>query len=98
MPEQENAMQNIITRCWEDEAFKARLLADPAATLAAEGMQVPEGITVNVAVDTEDVRTLVIPPPPGMLDDEALDRLVVSAGDCPTDGTGFTCQQMHVPN
>ena len=35
MPEQENAMQNIITRCWEDEAFKERLLADPAATLRA---------------------------------------------------------------
>ena len=27
-------------------------------------VQVPEGMTVNVAVDSEDVRTLVIPLPP----------------------------------
>ena len=57
----ENPIQRIITKCWEDEAFKERLLADPVATLAAEGVQVPAGVTVNVAVDTEDVRTLVIP-------------------------------------
>jgi len=76
MAEQEDPLQKIITKCWEDEAFKARLLADPAATLAAEGMQVPEGITVNVAVDTEDVRTLVIPlPPTGELSDAALDTV-----------------------
>ena len=39
MAEQENPMRKIITRCWDDEAFKERLLADPAATLAAEGVQ-----------------------------------------------------------
>jgi hypothetical protein len=64
MAEQENPLQKVITKCWGDEAFKARLLADPAATLAAEGVQVPEGVTINVAVDAEDVRTLVIPLPP----------------------------------
>ena len=73
MSEADNAMQKIITRCWEDEAFKERLLAEPAATLAAEGVEIPEGVTVNVAVDTEDVRTLVIPPPPsGALSDRDL--------------------------
>jgi len=61
MTEQENPLQRIVTRCWDDEAFKERLLADPAATLAAEGVQVPEGVTVNVVVDAETVRTLVIP-------------------------------------
>ena len=55
--------QRVITKCWEDEAFKERLLADPAATLAAEGVQVPEGIAINVAIDSKDVRTLVIPLP-----------------------------------
>ena len=73
MAEQENPLQKIITKCWEDEAFKARLLADPAATLAAEGLQAPEGVTLNVAVDSEDVRTLVIPlPPTGELSDGEL--------------------------
>lgn len=54
-------LRRVITRCWEDEAFKQRLLADPAATLEAEGVRVPAGVTIEVAVDTEDVRTLVIP-------------------------------------
>ena len=73
MTEQENPLQKIIIKCWEDEAFKEMLLADPAATLAAEGVEVPEGVTVNVAVDAEDVRTLVIPLPPiGALSDGEL--------------------------
>ena len=43
-------------------------------------MQIPEGVTVNVAVDTEDVRTLVIPlPPTGELGDAELAE--ISAGD-----------------
>ena len=77
MSETDNPMQKIITKCRGDEAFKERLLADPAATLAAEGMQIPEGMTVNVAIDSEDVRTLVIPLPPATeLDDAELDAVV----------------------
>jgi len=80
MAEQENPMQKIITRCWDDEAFKERLLADPAATLAAEGVQVPEGVTVNVAVDSRDVRTLVIPlPPTAELSDVELEGVAAGA-------------------
>ena len=79
MGEADNPMQVIITKCWTDEAFKERLLADPAATLAAEGVQVPAGVTVHVAIDAEDVRTLVIPlAPADALSDGALSN--VSAG------------------
>ena len=84
MAEQENPLRKVITKCWENEAFKERLLADPAATLAAERVQVPAGITINVAVDAADVRTLVIPlPPTAGLGDAALDG--VAAGKV-TDG------------
>lgn len=86
----ENALQSIITRCWEDEAFRERLLADPAGVLAAAGVRLPEGVTVNVVIDTETERTLVIPAPPGKLGDRELEYFGVSAGDCPTDGTGLT--------
>ena len=41
MGEADGAMQKIITKCWEDEPFKERLLAEPAATLAAEGVEIP---------------------------------------------------------
>ena len=81
MAAQENPLQKVITKCWEDEAFKERLLADPAATLAAEGVEIPKGMTVNVAVDSEDVRTLVIPlPPSGALSDRELSA--VAGGIC----------------
>ena len=91
MSEADNAMQKIITKCWEDEAFKERLLADPAATLAAEGVQVPEGVTVKVAVDAEDLRTLVIPlPPAGALNDGEISAVAGGliegrGGGCPLD-------------
>ena len=83
MAEQENPLQKIITKCWDDAAFKERLLADPAATLAAEGVQVPEGVTVNVAVDAEDVRTLVIPlPPTAGLSDAELHQVAGGSESC----------------
>ena len=88
MSETENPLQKVITKCWEDEAFKEKLLADPAATLKAEGVQLPEGVTVHVAIDTDDTRTLVIPPPPvGELSDADLSGLAGGAR-CDSPNTG----------
>ena len=99
MAEQENPMQKVITKCWEDEAFKERLLADPAATLAAEGVRVPEGVTVNVVVDAEDVRTLVIPLPPATeLSDVELDSIAAADGSAQGRfgvGSGFCIGEPH---
>ena len=88
MSEADNPMHAIITKCWEDEAFKERLLADPAATLAAEGVQIPEGITVNVVVDTDDVRTLVIPlrPETARMVDEDLTDIAIGSSEDETEG------------
>ncbi len=62
--EQGSPLQDIVKRCWEDAAFRERLATDPAATLRAEGVEVPEGVTVRVVVESETERALVIPPPP----------------------------------
>jgi hypothetical protein len=75
MNPKENPLPSIISRCWRDEAFKQKLLADPVATLKAEGIDVPAGVAVNIVVDTENVRTLVIPPAPKSLDDEQLNAV-----------------------
>jgi hypothetical protein len=84
MTNRENALRSIITRFWEDEAFKERLQADPAATLAAEGVEIPEGVTVNVVAATEDMRTLVIPQSPGLaLSDEELGMITGSRDRVP---------------
>jgi hypothetical protein len=63
----------IIAKAWADEAFKARLLADPAAVLKAEGVEVPAGVTLNVVENTAAAYTLVLPARPTDLSDEDLD-------------------------
>ena len=73
MNDQAKQYQQLIAKCWADDAFKQRLLADPAGTLAAEGMAVPEGMTLRVVEDTAQAVTLVIPARPTELTDEALD-------------------------
>ncbi|MFA7267014.1 MAG: nitrile hydratase subunit alpha, partial [Candidatus Nanopelagicales bacterium] len=45
-----------------DADFRARLLADPAATLAAEGVEVPEGVGVRIVESTAEEILLSIPP------------------------------------
>lgn len=61
MNEQQNPLGTIITKALQDEAFKLRLLADPAAVLKAEGIEIPKGITLKVVADTENVRHIVLP-------------------------------------
>ena len=84
MTDQSQQYQQLIAKCWADEAFKQRLLADPAETLKAEGMAVPEGVRVQVVENTAQVFALVIPARPTDLSDEMLS---VSGGD----GMGRHC-------
>ncbi|GAB1394985.1 hypothetical protein MASR1M60_31490 [Rhodocyclaceae bacterium] len=72
MSDQAKQMQQLIAKCWADEAFKQKLLADPAGTLKAEGMAMPEEVTVRVVENTAENFTLVIPAMPTDLSDEAL--------------------------
>jgi hypothetical protein len=77
VPAQEDPLQKVIARCWDDQAFKERLVADPAATLAAEGVEVPEGVTVRVVVESATERALVVPCAPSRgLPDESLEQVV----------------------
>jgi hypothetical protein len=80
MNAEENPMQKIVTRCWEDEAFKQQLMADPNGVLKAEGAPVPEGITVKVVEDTDRLVHLVIPNRRAELSDAAIDA--VAGGSC----------------
>ncbi|MEA1648112.1 NHLP leader peptide family RiPP precursor [Nitrospirillum sp. BR 11164] len=62
----------IIAKAWVDDAFKARLLADPAAVLTAEGIALPAGVTFKVVEDVAGVQTLVLPAKPTELSDADL--------------------------
>ncbi|GAB1394961.1 hypothetical protein MASR1M60_31250 [Rhodocyclaceae bacterium] len=73
MTDQAKQMQQLIAKCWADESFKQKLLADPAGTLKAEGIEMPAGVKVQAVENTAQQFTLVIPPKPDDLSDEALE-------------------------
>ena len=76
MADQQRDYAKLVARAWSDEAFKAKLLNDPAAALKEAGIDVPTGVTVTVVENTDTVFHLILPPPPeGELDEEALDKI-----------------------
>src|SRR6188768_2313617 len=68
-------MSQLIAKCWADEGFKQKLLADPAATLKADGVELPAGLSVKALENTDKLFHLVIPAKPSgaMSDDELAD-------------------------
>ena len=73
--EQSRKISQLIARCWADEAFKQALLADPMATLQAEGVEFSAGLSVVAVENTDEVFHLVIPAKPADLTDEELDEV-----------------------
>ena len=63
----------LVAKAWADPAFKARLVQEPAAVLAEQGIAVPEGLRLRVVEDTSTVRHLVLPAAPESLTDEQLE-------------------------
>ena len=80
--EQGKKMSQLIAKCWADEGFKRKLLADPAATLKAEGVELPAGLSIKALENTDKVFHLVIPAKPtdAELSDEDLEK--VAGGLC----------------
>lgn len=62
--EQSKKLGQLISKAWNDEAFKARLLSDTMAVLKENGVAVPEGVTVKAVENTSNVFHLVVPPKP----------------------------------
>ena len=69
--------ERIIAKAWADDDFKARLLADPAAIAAAEGIEVPAGVKIVVHENKPGELHVVLPAKPSAdISDEALDAVV----------------------
>ena len=69
-------MGDIIAKCWADEGFKQKLLADTAGTLKAEGVELPPGQIVKAVENTDTVFHLIIPAKPNSeLSDDDLDKV-----------------------
>jgi len=72
----QKAFGKSIAKAWTDEAFKAKLLADPTAVFKENGIEVPEGVEVKMLENTENMVHFVLPPPPAAeLSDEDLDKV-----------------------
>ena len=52
---------DFVAKYWGDPEFKARVDADPAAALRAEGFEVPEGAEVELLESTGNKLHIVLP-------------------------------------
>ena len=68
-------MSQLMAKVWADAHFKAQLMVNPAATLKAEGIDIPDGMEIRVLENTETVFHLVLPVKPTELSDEELDAV-----------------------
>ena len=74
MTEERNKLAKLFAACWKDDALKQRFMSDPGAVLAEYGMDVPDGIDVNVVENTDNTVHITMPAPPrgyqGLSDEE----------------------------
>ncbi len=66
------AYSRVVAKAWSDEEFKQRLLADPKATLQAEGVTVPGGAEVHIMESTDQDVYFSLPAKPAGLSTEEL--------------------------
>ena len=51
----------VISKCWEDEAYKKRFIEDPESVMAEAGITVEEGVTYKVIEQPKMVKYIVLP-------------------------------------
>ena len=86
MTEQKNKLTQLFAKCWKDEAFKARFMAEPKSVLVEYDMPVPDNMDVKVVENADDRVHITLPaPPPGhpeLSDAELIDAAVGGANAC----------------
>ncbi len=101
MTDETNKMNTLIAACWKDDALKQRFLSDPHAVLAEHGMEVPEGMNVNVVENTDTTVHVTLPAAPKEHSELSDEELANAAGggesivQCPVsqcDNPTVTCE------
>ena len=64
MTEQRTKLAELIAACWRDEAIKARFISEPKNIMKEHGMDVPDGIEINVVENADDCVHITLPAPP----------------------------------
>ena len=80
MTEQRNKLAALFAACWKDEALKARFMADPKAVLAEHGIDVPDGIDVNVVENSDNTVHITMPMAPDGHEELSMEELSQAAG------------------
>jgi hypothetical protein len=77
-----NAYAKVVTKAWSDPEYKARLMSDPKAVLAEAGVDVTEGVEIEVHEDTDTTMHLVLPVSPAgeTLSEQALEQIAGGRG------------------
>ena len=91
MTDETNKMNTLIAACWKDDALKQRFLSDPHGVLAEHGMDVPEGMNVNVVENTDNTVHVTLPAAPVELAELSDEELENAAG-------GIVLHQLMTPN
>lgn len=92
MKERGKTMAKIIAKAWADEAFKQKLMAQPAETIREEGLDVPPEVELRVVECTDKVMYFVLPQKPmiGKGSIEELEGRKAAAWCGASVGCGFT--------
>ena len=91
MTEQRNQLADLFAACWKDDALKQRFMSDPKTVLAEYGMDVPDGIDVNIIENTDTPVHIPMPAPPSGHGDLSDEELSNAAG-------GYPVTIHHVPD
>ncbi len=51
----------VVSKCWEDEAYRKRFIEDPESVLSEAGITVEEGVTYKVIEQPKMVKYIVLP-------------------------------------
>jgi hypothetical protein len=83
-------LARVLINASHDEAFKKRLMVNPATTLGEHGISAPDGKTIRVVENTNDTVHLVLPAKPTQaeLSDEQLDQVAGGLVDDVVEGIG----------
>ncbi len=71
----EKAYGKLVAKAFEEDDFKAKLLADPKKTFKENGIEMPEKMKVNIVENKYDLVNFVLPMDISELDKDDLQQL-----------------------
>lgn len=81
MNENAKIARRVIARCWTDETYKRKLLANPNPVLIAEGLAIPNGVRAKVVENTDTTWCFVVPQRPADPTEMQLSAMAAGATD-----------------